>query len=118
MGHWSILSSMDQMEGRTYVVPLPLDEAIYAVGYALQSPGRVLTEQLPDGRYAARTVKHTPGWAFLIPPLLLFVRRSKVAELVFTTLDSARTGVTIHGPIDTAAAMRLREMTTVLPVAQ
>lgn len=118
MGHWSILSSMDQMEGRTYVVPLPLDEAINAVGYALQAPGRVVTEQLPDGRYAVRTVKHTPGWAFLLPPLLLFVRRTKVAEIVFTPMDSGSTGVTISGPIDTAAAMRLREMTTVLPVAR
>ena len=118
MGHWSILSSMDRMEGHTYVVPLPLDEAVYAVGYALQAPGRVITEQLPDGRYAVRTVKHTPGWAFLIPVLLFFVRRTKVAELVFTPLDSGRTGVSVYGPIDTAAAMRLREMTTVLPAAR
>ena len=107
MGPWSILSSMDRMEGHTYVVPLPLDEAVYAVGYALQAPGRVITEQLPDGRYAV-----------LIPVLLFFVRRTKVAELVFTPLDSGRTGVSVYGPIDTAAAMRLREMTTVLPAAR
>jgi hypothetical protein len=117
MGHWSILSSLDQMEGRTYVVPLPLDEAVYAVGYALQSEGRVVTEQTPDGRYIARTVKHTPGWAFLFPVLLLFARRTKVAELVFAPVDGG-TGVTVFGAIDTRAAMRLREMTTVLPVAR
>jgi hypothetical protein len=117
MGHWSILSSMDQMEGRTYVVPLPLDEAIYAVGYALQSDGRVVTEQTSDGRYIARTVKHTPGWAFLFPPLLLFARRTKAAELSFAPLEGG-TGVTIVGAIDTAAAMRLREMATVVPVAR
>lgn len=116
MGRWSILSSLDQMEGRTYVVPLPLNEAIYAVGYALQSEGRVVTEQTPDGRYVARTVNHTPGWAFLIPPLLLFVRRTKVAELVFNPVEGG-TGATISGAVDTKAAMRLREMTTVVSVA-
>jgi hypothetical protein len=115
MGHWSILSSLDQMEGRTYVVPLPLDEAIYAVGYALQSEGRVVTEQTPDGRYIARTIAHTPGWAFLVPLLLLFVRRTKVAELVFSPVEGG-TGVTIFGAVDTKAAMRLREMTTVVRV--
>jgi hypothetical protein len=116
MGHWSILSSVDQMEGRTYVVPLPLNEAIYAVGYALQADKRVLTEQTPDGRYVARTVKHTPGWAFVLPVLLLFARRTKVAELVFAPVEGG-TGVTVFGALDTAAAMRLREMTiSVLPV--
>lgn len=113
MGHWSILSSLDQMEGRTYVVPLPLDEAITAVGYALQAPGRVVCEQTPDGRYVTRTVKHTPGWAFLLPVLLFFVRRTKTAELVFVPVEGG-TGVTIHGAIDTEAAMRLRAMTTLV----
>ena len=117
MGHWSILSSMDQMEGRTYVVPLPLDEAIVAVGYALQSPGRVVCEQTPDGRYVTRTVKHTPGWAFLLPILLLFVRRTKTSELIFAPVEGG-TGVTIFGAIDTQAAMRLRAMTTLAPLAQ
>ena len=118
MGHWSILSSVDQMEGRTYVVPLPLNEAIYAVGYALQADKRVLTEQTPDGRYIARTVKHTPGWAFVLPLLLFFARRTKVAELVFAPHHSGGTAVTIAGAIDTRAAMRLREMATLLPVAR
>ena len=111
MGHWSVLSSLDHLEGRTYVVPLPLDEAIVAVGHALQSPGRVVCEQTRDGRYVARTVKHTPGWAFLLPVLLPFVRRTKYAELIFAPAD-AGTGVTIFGAIDTGAAMRLRELTT------
>lgn len=117
MGHWSIMSSMDQMEGRTYVVALPMDEAILAVGYALQSPGRVVCEQTADGRYVTRTIKHTPGWAFLLPFLLPFVRRTKTSELLFAPIEGG-TGVTIFGAIDTGAAMRLRAMTTLAPVAR
>jgi hypothetical protein len=117
MGHWSVMSSLDHMEGRTYLVPLPPDEAITAVGYALQAPGRVLCEETPDGRYVTRTIKHTPGWAFLLPFLLPFVRRTKIAELVFAPVEGG-TGVTVHGNIDTGAAMRLREMTTLMPALQ
>ena len=98
MGHWSILSSVDRMEGRTYVVPLPLDEAIYAVGYALQAPGRVICEQTPDGQYLTRTVKHTPGWAFLGLLTVLFVRKTRVARISFAPADGG-TGVTIDGMI-------------------
>ena len=114
MGQWSILSSLDNLEGRTYVVPLPMDEAISAVGYALQSPGRVVCERTADGRYIARTIKYTPGWAFAFPLLLLFVRRTRFAELIFAPAPGG-TGVTIHGSIDTAAAMRLREMVSLVP---
>ncbi|HUR75854.1 MAG TPA: hypothetical protein VMZ00_16350 [Sporichthya sp.] len=116
MGHWSVMSSLDHMEGRSYLVPLPLEEAILEVGYALQSEGRVLCEQTPDGRYVTRTVKHTPGWAFVLPFLLPFVRRTKLAELVFTPAEGG-TAVTVHGDIDTGAAMRLRDMTTLMPLA-
>lgn len=116
MGRWSILSSLDQMEGRTYVVPLPVDEAIAAVGYALQSPGRVVCEWSRDGGYFARTLNHTPGWAFAFPILLLFVRRTKTAHLTFLPVEGG-TGVTLTGAIDTQAAMRLRAMTTLMPVA-
>jgi hypothetical protein len=108
MGHWSILSSLDQMEGRTYLVPLPYEEAISAVGYALLKPGRVTCDYV-DGQYIARTIKHTPGWAFLLPPLLLFVRRTKKAHLTFTPSEGG-TAVTIFGPLDTEAAMRLRAL--------
>lgn len=111
MGHWSILSSMDRMEGHTYVVPLPMTEAMSAVGYALQSPGRVVCEWTPEGGFVARTIKHTPGWAFLLPILLFFVRRNKAAHLSFAPVEGG-TGVRIHGAIDTEAAMRLRELTT------
>lgn len=116
MGRWSILSSVDQMEGRTYVVAQPLTETIYAVGYALQSAGRVTLEQTPDGRYVARTINHTPGWAFILPILLLFARKTKVAELMFTPVETG-TAVTVFGAIDTRAAMRLREMAVLAPVA-
>ncbi len=116
MGHWSILSSMDQMEGRTYVVPLPLDEAIAAVGFALESPGRVLCEWSAAGGYVTRTIKHTPGWAFLFPVLLFFVRKTKTAHLTFAPVEGG-TGVTVSGAVDTQAAMRLRAMTTLMPVA-
>ncbi|WP_019874120.1 hypothetical protein [Sporichthya polymorpha] len=115
MGHWSILSSLDQMEGRTYVVPRPFREAISATGYALQEPGRVLVEWSPEGGYVARTIKHTPGWAFLIPILLPFVRRTKTARLEFAEVEGG-TAVTIHGAVDTKAAMRLRAFTTGVPV--
>ncbi len=115
MGHWSILASLDRMEGHTYVVPLPMEQAISAVGYALLSPGRVLCEWTPEGGYVVRTVKHTPGWAFVLPILLLFVRRTKTAHLSFREVDGG-TGVTIHGSIDTAAAMRLRELTAAVAV--
>lgn len=114
MGRWSILASLDNLEGRTYVVPLPLDEAVSAVGYALQAPDRVVCERTADGRYIARTVKYTPGWAFLFPPLLLFLRRTRFAELIFAPSPDG-TAVTVFGSVDTAAAMRLRAMTTVVP---
>ncbi|MGQ0632386.1 MAG: hypothetical protein ACT4P1_15305 [Sporichthyaceae bacterium] len=109
MGYWSVLSSVDDMEGRTLLLPMVGAAAVEAVERAVQRPDRVLCERTADGALIARTIKYTPAWAYLGPLLLLIIRRTRVANFTFAG-HAHGTALTVHGRLDTRSAEALRSM--------
>lgn len=109
MGYWSMLSSVDDMEGRTLILPMSGVEAMEAVERAVARPNRVSSERADDGTLIVRTTRHTPAWAYLLVVPLLTIRKTRVAIVTFGRHERG-TAVTVHGPLDTKAAWQLRRL--------
>ena len=106
--HWSIYSSVDDFDSHFHVDQPPV-QTLTAIATVLPRRSRVFCEEQPDGSLLATTVKHTPGWAFVIPFAPLFVRRTERA--VITATEHPRgSEVNVVGRLDSTSAHQMRQI--------
>lgn len=113
------MQSVDQMsEHANFSVAMPPHDALNAAFAAMPRKNRVVCIPYADG-IDIQTVKHTPAWALaalLIAPiglvLMLTVRVTRHARLTATATPDGGSVLHVRGPLDTKAAIILRNMRT------
>jgi hypothetical protein len=109
MGYWSIMSSVDDIRGETYRTSLDPEAALARLESALPQPGRVECRRTPEGGLTARTLHHTPAWAFIGLIWLVLIRKNRETTIVATATPTG-SDLLVNGRLDHLAAQQIRAL--------